>query len=65
MKCSEVDALTKMDSCRLVPLYNLIKYHISRGAEECKHTEQVSTKHSWWGGGIILFFNEYVNIKAV
>ena len=42
---SDVDFLIKMDSCRLVPLYNLIKYHISRGVEEVKHTEEVSTEH--------------------
>ena len=40
---SEVDVLSKMNTSRLVPLYNLIQYHISRGAHECKHTEQVST----------------------
>merc|ERR550519_535873 len=36
----DVDFLMKMDSCRLVPLFNLIKYHISRGVEEVKHTEE-------------------------
>ena len=40
---SDVDHLMKMDGCRLVPLYNLIKYHISRGVEEVQHTEEVST----------------------
>merc|ERR1719402_2090357 len=37
---TEVDVLSRMDTSRLVPLYNLIQYHISRGAHECKHTEQ-------------------------
>jgi len=37
---TEVDVLSKMDTCRLVPLYNLIQYHISGGAEKCKHTEK-------------------------
>jgi len=36
---TDVDDLVKMDSSSLVPLYNLINYHITRGAEECKHTE--------------------------
>jgi len=36
----DVNDLSKMDSCRLVPLFNLVKYHITHGHHVCVKSEE-------------------------